>query len=199
MRYLHLDGISDHLSAMFTHQQQMSKDDPPNWLPLKTCNYMMTVTEVCSRMLTAPCQSKIDVEDLKTIEIENILQKLKVSPREFDTDSCPSMKIYIRRIIDANTPDADDESDAEDIDTEKVYVDDDQIHVDPVENNQGDGEKNSAVKMFHLIFNSLMSTMQNIFVSNILTQVSANSTQYNKTEINQLKEIFQFLKKRKSI
>merc|ERR1711915_1170942 len=144
-----------------------SEDDPPNWLPLKTCNYMMTVTEVCSRMLTAPCQSKIDVEDLKTIEIENILQKLKVSPREFDTDSCPSMKIYIRRIIDANTPDADNENDAEDIDTEKVYVDDDQIHVDPVENNQGNGEKNSAVKMFHLIFNSLMSTMQNIFVSNI--------------------------------
>merc|ERR1711915_551437 len=174
-----------------------SEDDPPNWLPLKTCNYMMTVTEVCSRMLTVPCKSKIDVENLKTIEIENILQKLKVSPREYDTDSCPSMKIYIRRIIDANTPDAEDENDAEDIQNDQVN--DDQIDVDHVENNQGDVEKNSAIKMFHLIFNSLMSTMHNIFVSNILTQVPANSTQYNKTEINQLKEIFQFLKKRKSL
>merc|ERR1711915_792811 len=116
--------------------------------------------------------------------IDNILRNLGVSPEEYDTDLCPATKFYVEKIIVENNLDEYSENESDD---------------DQVDEYQFDDYKTSAVKMFYLIFDSLMSTMNNIFVGKVLTQVTANSTLFNNTKIHQLKEIFQFLKKSESL
>jgi len=176
-------------------QLSLGKNGQLNWRSRETCNYMTEATEDCGKILTAPCHNEVDIENRLKEVIDNILRNLKVSPEEYDTDLCPATKFYVEKIIVENTLDeySEDESD------DKDEITNNEINDDQVDEDQFDDYKTSAVKMFYLIFDSLMSTMNNIFVGNVLTQVPANSTLFNNTKIHQLKEIFQFLKKSKAL
>ena len=67
-------------------------DGRPHWLARKSCNYMTSTVDHCSNLLIGSCFTEGEVNELKDIQIQGVLEQLKTSIDAWDSDKCPPVR-----------------------------------------------------------------------------------------------------------
>merc|ERR1739844_108447 len=101
-------------------------DGRPDWLARKTCNYMTESVEVCADILK-DCYSDEEVTEQKDTTLKSVLEQIKSSIDEWDSEKCPPVKAYLDRqkpdeTEDATVVDAEENEDGEEEDGENTDV-----------------------------------------------------------------------------
>merc|ERR1719222_148311 len=73
------------------------KDDRPDWMARKSCNYITATIEECTNQLVGECATEEEVNEMKDGQIEGILEQLSDTIQEWDSEKCPAIKAYMDR------------------------------------------------------------------------------------------------------
>merc|ERR1712168_1318079 len=73
------------------------KDDRPDWMARKLCNYITATIEECTNQLVGDCGTEEEVNKMKDEHIEGMLKQLSDTIEEWDSEKCPAIKAYMDR------------------------------------------------------------------------------------------------------
>merc|ERR1712168_911958 len=73
------------------------KDDRPDWMARKSCNYITATIEECTNQLVGDCGTEDEVNKMKDEQIEGMLKQLSDTIEEWDSEKCPAIKAYMDR------------------------------------------------------------------------------------------------------
>merc|ERR1711970_1243049 len=73
------------------------KDDRPDWMARKSCNYITATIEECTNQLVGDCGTEEEVNKMKDEQIEGMLKQLSDTIEEWDSEKCPAIKAYMDR------------------------------------------------------------------------------------------------------
>merc|ERR1711892_1271207 len=82
-----LKAYSDYKKAF-----EAGDDGKPDWMARKSCNYVTAGVEDCGNKLNGECHTKEEVDAMKDKQLKDVLDKLKISVDEWDSDKCPAVK-----------------------------------------------------------------------------------------------------------
>merc|ERR1719300_933192 len=77
---------------------QAGDDGRPDWMARKSCNYMTAAVEECGDKLVGECKTCEEVTALKDEQLKKVLQNVKSSVKEWDTNKCPATKAHMERM-----------------------------------------------------------------------------------------------------
>merc|ERR1719394_2193613 len=77
---------------------QAGDDGRPDWMARKSCNYMTAAVEGCGDKLVGECNTCEEVTAMKDEQLKKVLQNVKSSVKEWDTNKCPATKAHMERM-----------------------------------------------------------------------------------------------------
>merc|ERR1719356_1368151 len=77
---------------------QAGDDGRPDWMARKSCNYMTAAVEECGDKLVGECNTCEEVTAMKDEQLKKVLQNVKSSVKEWDTNKCPATKAHMERV-----------------------------------------------------------------------------------------------------
>merc|ERR1719356_526970 len=77
---------------------QAGDDGRPDWMARKSCNYMTAAVEECGDKLVGACNTCEEVTVMKDEQLKKVLQNVKSSVKEWDTNKCPATKAHMERV-----------------------------------------------------------------------------------------------------
>merc|ERR1711872_333950 len=75
--------------ADYTNNVKKGPDGKPDFLARKACNYMTAVVMECDKIL-APCWTEEELTEKKDEQLEQVLEQVQSSIKEWDTNKCPA-------------------------------------------------------------------------------------------------------------
>jgi len=82
----------------FINAVQAGEDGRPDWIARKSCNYMTSAVEDCGDMLVGRCNTCEEVTAMKDEQLKKVLNNVKSSVKEWDSNKCPATKAHIERM-----------------------------------------------------------------------------------------------------
>merc|ERR1712168_1738608 len=111
------------------------KDDRPDWMARKSCNYITATIEECTNQLVGDCGTEDEVNKMKDEQIEGMLKQLSDTIEEWDSEKCPAIKAYMDR-----NPAGEEEENADDqVDSGNEVTDDSVENTDDEEQTKDAG------------------------------------------------------------
>merc|ERR1719474_1870326 len=74
------------------------EDGRPDFHARKACNYMTDAVEICGTKHLSKCNSEDEVTKEKDKQLARVLQHIKTTVKEWDSNKCPAIKSHEERM-----------------------------------------------------------------------------------------------------